>query len=730
MSTHPTFPIREARVGSVAGHPVVLVNGAPLYVSMYAVRSLKKAAPTAEGMCARRSALVREWASHDLHGYTGGVDIGWTPEGFDPAARSAPLALTVDDFMSSVLAGDPQAYVILQAYPAVPAFWREAHPGEFEQDAEGRAGLPSMGSVAYQQAAAEGLATFVRYVEAQPYAGHVLGYNVQMGMEGFTAAAFANTTADYSPAMREAFRGWLHERYASDAELQTAWGDPTVTRDTATVPSMDEQLTGQMGVFRDPVQARRVIDYRYCVSDCSARGIACFLRAVKEACEGKKLAGTYGNYLGVMGWSRGFSNYHGTEARELNTHATAGNSHWGRTLENSDLDFVIANHDYYYRRPGGGFIPSNLPASLSLHGKLAFIGDDTRSYLHTDEWYGRAASPEATRAMHRRNAAVLATEAGGNDWVEQMLNWLFDPPILDELGRLNGQLQQAILREDAVDPIAVIIDEEAVHYETPGRDLDWVAIYKQRIFPLAHCGVPVRIYLLSDLLRDDYPRAKCYLFLNAWYADEVRKAAINRLKCNGNVLVWLYGAGICSPRGIDAAGMVALTDIAVTARETRFEQLIPITNWNHPLTASLPADAVSGTEYQLSPTFTVTDPEATVLGAMLLPPGMQEPALAVKDLGTHRSVYSAAPALTTDLLRNIARYAGCHVYNEANDVITAGRGILALHAIKPGMRTLHLPQPSRVTELESGELVAEGVSEFEVQVEGASTLLFRVEGIK
>jgi hypothetical protein len=311
-----------------------------------------------------------------------------------------------------------------------------------------------------------------------------------------------------------------------------------------------------------------------------------------------------------------------------------------------------------------------------------------------------------------------------------MLNWLFDPPILDELGRLNGQLQQAILREDAVDPIAVIIDEEAVHYETPGRDLDWVAIYKQRIFPLAHCGVPVRIYLLSDLLRDDYPRAKCYLFLNAWYADEVRKAAINRLKCNGNVLVWLYGAGICSPRGIDAAGMVALTDIAVTARETRFEQLIPITNWNHPLTASLPADAVSGTEYQLSPTFTVTDPEATVLGAMLLPPGMQEPALAVKDLGTHRSVYSAAPALTTDLLRNIARYAGCHVYNEANDVITAGRGILALHAIKPGMRTLHLPQPSRVTELESGELVAEGVSEFEVQVEGASTLLFRVEGIK
>ncbi|MHB9022891.1 MAG: hypothetical protein ACYC7E_01765 [Armatimonadota bacterium] len=728
MSTHPTFPINEARVGSVAGHPAVLVNGEPLYVSMYGVRSLKREAPTLEEMHARRRALVREWASHGLHGYTGSVDLGWTPEGFDPSLHTTLQAVTVDDFMTSVLAGDPRAYVILQAYPAVPDFWRDAHPGEFEIDSEGRAGrIPSMASVAYQQEAAEGIAAFVRYVEAQPYAGHVLGYNVQMGMEGFTAAAFANATADYSPVMREAFRGWLHERYASDAELQAAWGDPNITRENTTVPSMDEQLAGQLGVFRDPVLARRVIDYRFCVSDCSARGIARFLRAVKDACSGKKLVGTYGNYIAVMGWSKGFSDFAGTEPRELNTHATAGNSHWGRTLDNPDLDFVIANHDYYYRRPGGGFIASNLPASLSLHGKVAFIGDDTRSHLHTDEWYGRAGSPEATRAMHRRNAAVLATEAGGNDWVEQLQNWLFDPDILDELGRLNGQMQQAILREDAVDPIAVIIDEEAVHYETPGRDLDWVAIFKQRIFPLAHCGVPVRTYLLSDLLRDDYPRAKCYLFLNAWYADDARRSAIDRLKRDGNVLVWLYGAGVCTPRGIDAGAVAALTEITVTARETRFEQLITITNWNHPITANLPADTVFGTEYQLSPTFTITDPEATVLGAMLLPPGMQEPALAVKDLGTHRSVYSAAPALTANLLREIARYAGCHIYNEENDVITAGRGILALHAIKPGVRTLRIPRPSRVTELESGKLIGEGVTTFEVKVEGASTLLFRVE---
>ncbi|MHB9132992.1 MAG: hypothetical protein ACYDBB_18145 [Armatimonadota bacterium] len=724
-----SFPITEARVARVHGTPVALVNGEPLYIAMYCVRSSRTWGENPVAAQAELADLVREFAARGIHGYTGFFDLGWGDDGFTPAVSQSPRSPSIDGLMSAILAGDPDAYVVLMPNMYPPESWKTAHPEEFEVDSCGRIGHPSMASQVYQQTLAEGFAALVRYAESRPYAGHILGYNIQLGMEGFTAASFANAMADYSPVMQSAFRAWLHEQYASDAGLQQAWGDAEVTRDSAVVPEAQAQITGDLGVFRDPARSRRIIDFRRCVSDCAGRGVATILAATKNACDRKKLVGTYGNYLAVAGWPFGLFSITGTQEREYSAHAISGQSHWGRTLDNPDLDFVIANYDYYYRRPGGAGVPSNLLESITLHGKIAMMGDDTRTYLHTDESFGRAPSLDATRAVHRRNFACLATQAAGTQWVEQLANWLVDPPILDELGKLHANLQQAIRREaPPVESIAVILDEEAMHYETPRSELDWTAIYKQRIFGLAHCGVPVRFYLMSDLERDEYPRAKCYFFLNAWYADDTRRQMIaDRLKRDGNVLVWLYGAGFCTPTGLDAEGMAALTDIRITPRDIRWEQLVTVNHWDHPITAGLPADMTFGTEYHLSPSFTVTDPNVTTLGAMLLPMGWHEPAFAVKDLGTHRSIYSATPALPATLLRNIARYAGCHIYNEENDVIHAGRGLLSLHAVKPGQRTLYLPRPSVVREMDSRKIIAEGATQFTVEVSGTSTQIFLVE---
>jgi len=64
------------------------------------------------------------------------------------------------------------------------------------------------------------------------------------------------------------------------------------------------------------------------------------------------------------------------------------------------------------------------------------------------------------------------------------------------------------------------------------------------------------------------------------------------------------------------------------------------------------------------------------------------------------------------------------VYSEENDVLYAGRSLLAVHAAKPGPRRLRLPRPTRVWDLYSGQVVAESAGEFTAEFPEPSTRVF------
>jgi hypothetical protein len=118
----------------------------------------------------------------------------------------------------------------------------------------------------------------------------------------------------------------------------------------------------------------------------------------------------------------------------------------------------------------------------------------------------------------------------------------------------------------------------------------------------------------------------------------------------------------------------------------------------------------------------VDDPDATVLGRRLLFQGRHEPALVVKEQDTWHSLYSAVPLLPSDLLRSIARYAGCHVYTEDNDVVMVGRGLITYHTAAPGERTVMLPSTADLYDLFTGDLLAKQADH--------ATLTFDVPGTK
>jgi hypothetical protein len=61
---------------------------------------------------------------------------------------------------------------------------------------------------------------------------------------------------------------------------------------------------------------------------------------------------------------------------------------------------------------------------------------------------------------------------------------------------------------------------------------------------------------------------------------------------------------------------------------------------------------------RVSLAFYADDPQVFVLGLI---ESRGKPGLVIKDLGTWRSIYSAAPVLSWTLLRNIACWAGVHL---------------------------------------------------------------------
>jgi hypothetical protein len=308
--------------------------------------------------------------------------------------------------------------------------------------------------------------------------------------------------------------------------------------------------------------------------------------------------------------------------------------------------------------------------------------------------------------------------------MEQINNWLQDDDILDQLGDFSRLLQRSIeWPETPVDAIGVFIDETSLRYEKPLVDLDWDLVYKQRVLGLSHCGVPFRVHLLDDLELDNMPEYKCCLFLNAFYSNADREALIGeKVHRDGRTAVWMIAPGFChASEGLSLKSMRRLTGFDFAKYDVSWEQWVTISDFTHPITRGLAHDFTYGSNARIGPVFYADDPDATILGRRLLFQGRHEPALVIKEHDTHRGIYSAAPLLPSDLLRNIARYAGCHVYTETNDVVMAGHGLVTYHTAAPGIRTLALPEPATIHDLFTGECLGTDVQEIPLWFQAPGT---------
>ncbi len=158
-----------------------------------------------------------------------------------------------------------------------------------------------------------------------------------------------------------------------------------------------------------------------------------------------------------------------------------------------------------------------------------------------------------------------------------------------------------------------------------------------------------------------------------------------------------------------------------------------ISNFAHPITRSLPTSTFWGTDMRLGPLFVARDPQATTLGTVVINQGRCEPGFVLREerspAGELRwaSLYSAAPMVPPGVLREIARYAGAHIYSESEDVFYADRNHVMLHTVRGEVKTVRLPHRSDVREAYSGRSVGRDCTEFCDWMDAGTTHVYDYE---
>ena len=92
--------------------------------------------------------------------------------------------------------------------------------------------------------------------------------------------------------------------------------------------------------------------------------------------------------------------------------------------------------------------------------------------------------------------------------------------------------------------------------------------------------------------------------------------------------------------------------------------------------------------------------------------------------GDYAVVFSMAVAIPASVLRSLALYAGCNPWSNLGDVVAANANLVAVHSIRPGKRTIHLPAAMTVTDAATGGSIAERASSFPAELAAPDTRVF------
>lgn len=724
------------------GRPTVFVDGQPTALSCYNTfgeRAFKEDMPL--------------FYRHNMHVYfiSTPVSAFWSGDSiFDKPHNEE--GISIDEQAESIIKGKPDAYIFVRFSIDDPHSWGRLHPNEYFITDDGNVSdTPSLASDLFWKKAAEASTAIVKYCESRPWASRVIGYANFHKSEGSHMPVAEGFLYDHNPLMLQRWREFLREKFGSVQNLGAAYGDPKLTFLNAAIPK--DKLRGTVPdvsallYWQNKKDNQPLRDYLELTRDIwHAR-----FREINNAMR----AGHTRNVLVLydclkqvmLGWEHwGF--FHYSIGRNISWRLAypefmAGSGHMNvfPLYNEPGFDGLITPHDYYARGIGGVFEPEGIVDSAVLHGKFFYCEMDTRTYLGKDS-IGIARDDREFATNTWRNLAAGFTRGFTSYWMEFGGGWFDSDNIQKVIARQVDVINESVnWKHETVPGIAMILDDAAV-LETNGEgNFMNEAVKWEWKMGLARCGVPHRKYLFEDLALDNFPEHRVFYFPNLFKVDDEKLALLKKkVFRNGNVVVWGPGSGISDGETIGTASAEKLTGFKFDIFATNSPRRILMSNDGHPLTQGLDEFTVIGSPLPYGPVILPRD--GTQLGIAWTKGDYTQMGMAVKEFGNgargngsagtrgegdYAAIFTSAVPLHPNLWRNIARYAGAHIYTESNDVILADNSVVALHSIYSGKKRILLPLQSRVRDLISGTIYSEKTDKIDFDLKAPETRVFLIE---
>ena len=656
----------------------------------------------------------------------------WTKDGFVPEL--------VDSMMLDTLAGNPEAQLIIALDFNAPQWWMEENPGELaalSKESVTKTNA-SFASEKWKQESGAIMLEAIDYMMSQPYANNIIGFKVTGGYtlewNWWAQSGIYTDVGDFSECGVGAFRAWLTEKYGTDAALQEAWDDNTVTLETVMPPAREDRADDYWDTVATIQDMPDFVDYELYMAELKADTIEYFSKLIKDHIDDRLIVGTYGGYF-FPGGGYEFS-------------SATSNVYFQRMLQSEYIDFIKSPWTYGMREIGETAQFMGPVDALDLYGKLWIVEEDSRLNLKemAEGQDGRAGvgwtrNYQQSVEQIKRNFSYILSKGMGVSFYNLMWDFFDDDQYYGAIGQMYEEMTLSMgLNNESVAEVAVIVDGESqmlIPWESKYLNHTlYDSIYFEQLKELGFCGGSYDIHLLDDLADGLVPEYKIYIFLATTNITEKEREAIRALQKDGNILVWQFTDAIANGEKTDLSLMEEMIGMDLSIVSTRRKQIATsiVFDNTHWLTEGMNEGQPYGVESYdtMSPVIAVTDKSATPLAYHSTtsttdgtPAG--QVSLAVKEMNGWTSVYSAVPNMPQVMFRNMMKKVGGHIYNEsATDVIYANNNYVALHSIFAGDRTIELPGNYTVYDVFNREIVSTNTDSITLTLSGKETRLFRI----
>lgn len=578
------------------------------------------------------------------------------------------------------------------------------------------------------------------------------------GFEQEADPGLDNVFGDTGPAFQKCFSNYLREKYQTDEALQRAWKNPAVTLDAPLIPdckgryyvygvdydmthpeklnanSEDVPVPGNgtnIGTFLDVDQRTDVYDFYRAWHQGTADSVIYFGNLIKKHYPKKLTGAFYGS------------------AGSCKFHAFGQIGSVSRILESDAIDF-LASPGVYENRQLGGFTGQRQNFdSFRLKNKIFVVEEDARTHMENRFYrsYFELYNVNDTENLLKREF--------GRNICNDLQAWWFDQLIggkrykfqecYELFSKQEKIAQQAYsLNRKKVSQIAFIVDEDSYHLISNESDHQMVELFNN--YEIDKIGAPSDRYFKKDFLDSSMPDYKLYVFMNTLCSTEAERNAIHsKLKRNGATALFMYGSGVVDfdkEKKWDCSNMEALTGFHMEMLPGVYQGKFKINTTNHPMTEALDRGEIYGdftrkmwanassfigrvktSEAWLYPLIYVEDPEALNL-AYFLDSG--KPALSVKEMDGYCSIYCGSKYLSCDVVKEVARFAGCHIYSETDDVFYANAHYVTIHAARSGHKTISLPRRCDVVDAYDGVVYGHQTQKVEMDLLKGETKMLRL----